>query len=112
MMPFSHLGKGKWFGEYALQKDGDKKSRQATVVCMSDCSLATLRLKDYQEIISIADKRVQDAKINFLKSVHFLSKLTKSQLKKILMGLNFREFTRHSVVCKQGDPAACAYIVN
>jgi CRP-like cAMP-binding protein len=52
MIPFSHLGPGKCFGELALQIDKlnpNKPSpkRAATIVCIENCKFATMSKDDY-----------------------------------------------------------------
>jgi hypothetical protein len=51
MIPYSHLGPGKYFGELALQENLENPSklitRAATVCCIDNCSFATLNKKDY-----------------------------------------------------------------
>jgi CRP-like cAMP-binding protein len=47
MTPFLHLSVGKTFGELALQLSSNDKPRAASVVCLEDCVLATLRRVDY-----------------------------------------------------------------
>ena len=46
MIPFSHLGKGKTFGELALQvnKENPHKliTRAATITCITKCKFATM----------------------------------------------------------------------
>lgn len=47
MIPFSHLGYGKYFGELALSADNKLNKRAASVICRSECTFATLTKSDY-----------------------------------------------------------------
>jgi hypothetical protein len=47
MLPFSHLGRGKHFGELALSMDNKHNVRAASVSCLSNCIFATLKKTDY-----------------------------------------------------------------
>lgn len=55
MIPFSHLGKCKSFGELALSIENKAALRMASVICLTDCIFATLAKSDYTEIIALAD---------------------------------------------------------
>ena len=52
MIPVSHIGPGKSFGELAVQKDQSKKfhkgkKRKASILCLTDCKFAVMNKKDY-----------------------------------------------------------------
>jgi hypothetical protein len=59
MLPVSHIGAGRTFGELALQvnKKNPHKvpQRAASVTCILPCKFATMGKKDYQAILAKID---------------------------------------------------------
>lgn len=51
MIPYSHIGSGKFFGEIALQINKEnptkKITRAATIVCLTQCKFAIMSKTDY-----------------------------------------------------------------
>ena len=74
--------------------------------------MGSLTRAEYEEILSIADRKIEDAKINFFRQVSFMSQLSKLQMVKLLPFLTLREVKRNSIICRQGDPATLVFIVN
>lgn len=59
MIPYSHLGVGKTFGELALQINKEHPNRPitraATIYCLANCEFATMSKQDYQQILAKTD---------------------------------------------------------
>lgn len=74
LLPFSHLGVGKYFGQLALEADNKGSKRAASVISMTDnCLVATLHRNDYQQTLTKNVERSNNEMINFLKSIPVFS---------------------------------------
>ena len=65
MVPSMLIGPGRSFGELAVQKSSSNKikatrTRQATILCRTDCKFAVLTQADYQAMLDNVDRRRLD----------------------------------------------------
>ena len=115
MIPFSHLGKGKTFGELALQinKDNPHKSitRAATITCITKCQFATMSKQDYQAILAKTDQKIMDRMIDFLRGVSYMKFLTRQQLQKVVLGMQKQNHHYGQIVCSEGGAPTNLIIV-
>jgi len=102
------LSAGKSFGELALLNDAP---RAATIQCLDDCLFATIGRKNYEKALKNIEWRNIQKKVDFFKSLPFLHRWTKNQIRKIVYSFNEYYFQRNQTVFHQGDQAQFIYIV-
>lgn len=89
MIPISHIGTGKTFGELALQinKENPNRvvSRAATITCITNCKFATMSKTNYQTILDRIDQKNTEKIIEFLREIPYLKYLTRGQLAKVVL---------------------------
>ena len=87
---------GQGFGEYAIFSS--KSTRAATMKCLSDCELAVLNKKDYQNIIGNYEKKQFNEKIKFFKNFRIFQSLSKNKMARIILYLKERVYNRNHYI--------------
>ena len=115
MIPQAHFGKGKYFGELALQDNKENPllipKRAGTLQCMTECVFATMTKVEYQQALEYADLKYKERLIEFFRTVPYLKNLTKVQLTRTVNSIQKVSHLRGQQVCKEGCPANQVYII-
>eukprot|EP00347_Sterkiella_histriomuscorum_P002457 403368072 len=103
------LKSGQSFGELALIQN---KPRSATILCLTDCYLATLNKQSFNQAISKGMQKALSDNIEFLKSIPFFQGWTKNTLTKFLLhSVELQKTVRNQVICKENDSLNYVYFV-
>ena len=94
------LGKGKHFGEMALES---RQPRSASIIAKTDCDLAVLTFDSFRVLMTKHLQKIKEDKVSFLKKNSLLSdwsiaglQILYNNTEKIVMPIN-------SVIYKEGD---------
>ena len=85
--------------------------RAATIQCLDDCIFATIGRKNYEKALKNIEWRNIQKKVDFFKSLPFLNKWTKNQIRKVVYSFNEVDYGRNQTVYQQGEISAYIYIV-
>lgn len=96
------------FGELALIND---KPRAATIQWCEPTTFAVLTKADYKKVFLAIEKKIQNQKIQFLKSIPYFSKWTSMALSKFAYYFTDKHYIRNQVVFKEGQKWDNIYIV-
>lgn len=80
---------GDYFGEKALSDFG--KTRLATLICSSECHLASLSKSEYRRCLNKFEQRRLLQNIETLEQMPYFAHWSKNQIKKLLPSLNVVE---------------------
>jgi CRP-like cAMP-binding protein len=76
----SVLKTGDYFGEVSLIEN---KKRMASIRCLEDCHFAILSKEDFNRALGAIEKRKYNERIQFLQSLPYFDKLTKTSVGKL-----------------------------
>ncbi|CDW78417.1 cyclic nucleotide-binding domain containing protein [Stylonychia lemnae] len=100
---------GQSFGELALMQN---KPRSATILCLTDCYLASLNKVSFQNAIQKGMQRALNDNIEFLKTIPFFQGWTKNSLTKFLLhSVEIQKTVRNQVICREGENLNYVYFV-
>jgi len=108
MQDVATLTQGQSFGELALL---NQKPRSATMLCTTDCDFAVIDKQSYDKVIRQIQKKIQNERVQFLRSIPFFAKWTKTSLTKFSLMLKPRKLKRNQIVFREGDECDWVFIV-
>ncbi|KAF1332340.1 Agc protein kinase, partial [Globisporangium splendens] len=99
---------GDAFGELALLYNCP---RAATIRAMTGCILWTVERTTFCKIMATTASATQLARVNFLKNVELLQRLSNNQLQKVAAALKLQRFNDGDYIIHQGDDGNTFYII-
>lgn len=99
---------GDAFGELALLYNCP---RAATIRATTGCILWTVERTMFRKIMATTASATQLARVNFLKNVELLQRLSNNQLQKVAAALKLQRFNDGDYIIKQGEDGNTFYII-
>ncbi|RLN06615.1 hypothetical protein BBJ28_00002818 [Nothophytophthora sp. Chile5] len=99
---------GDAFGELALLYNCP---RAATIRATTGCILWTVERTMFRKIMATTASATQLARVNFLKNVELLQRLSNNQLQKVAAALKLQRFNDGEYIIRQGDDGNAFYII-
>eukprot|EP00644_Phytophthora_capsici_P010163 jgi/Phyca11/571282/estExt2_Genewise1.C_PHYCAscaffold_410232 len=99
---------GDAFGELALLYNCP---RAATIRATTGCILWTVERTTFRKIMATTASATQLARVNFLKNVELLQRLSNNQLQKVAAALKLQRFNDGDYIIRQGDDGNTFYII-
>lgn len=99
---------GDAFGELALLYNCP---RAATIHATSGCILWTVERTMFRKIMATTASATQLARVNFLKNVELLQRLSNNQLQKVAAALKLQRFSDGDYIIRQGEDGQTFYII-
>ncbi|TYZ60991.1 hypothetical protein PybrP1_005346 [[Pythium] brassicae (nom. inval.)] len=99
---------GDAFGELALLYNCP---RAATIRATSGCILWTVERTMFRRIMATTASATQLARVNFLKNVELLQRLSNNQLQKVAAALKLQRFSDGDYIIRQGEDGNTFYII-
>uniref|UniRef100_K3WEA6 cGMP-dependent protein kinase n=1 Tax=Globisporangium ultimum (strain ATCC 200006 / CBS 805.95 / DAOM BR144) TaxID=431595 RepID=K3WEA6_GLOUD len=99
---------GDAFGELALLYNCP---RAATIRAITGCILWTVERTTFRKIMATTASATQLARVNFLKNVELLQRLSNNQLQKVAAALKLQRFNDGDYIIRQGDDGNTFYII-
>lgn len=99
---------GDAFGELALLYNCP---RAATIRATTGCILWSVERTTFRKIMATAASTTQLSRVNFLKNVELLQRLSDHQLQKVAAALKLQRFTDGEYIIRQGEVGNTFYII-
>ncbi|KAG3228649.1 hypothetical protein PC129_g842 [Phytophthora cactorum] len=99
---------GDAFGELALLYNCP---RAATIRATTGCILWTVERTTFRKIMATTASATQLARVNFLKNVELLQRLSNNQLQKVAAALKLQRFNDGDYIIRQGEDGNTFYII-
>ncbi|KAL8009540.1 putative cGMP-dependent kinase, protein kinase-like domain superfamily, rmlC-like jelly roll [Plasmopara halstedii] len=99
---------GDAFGELALLYNCP---RAATIRATTGCILWTVERTTFRKIMATTASATQLARVNFLKNVELLQRLSNNQMQKVAAALKLQRFGDGDYIIRQGDDGNTFYII-
>ncbi|KAJ8578639.1 hypothetical protein ON010_g564 [Phytophthora cinnamomi] len=99
---------GDAFGELALLYNCP---RAATILATTGCILWTVERTTFRKIMATTASATQLARVNFLKNVELLQRLSNNQLQKVAAALKLQRFNDGDYIIRQGEDGNTFYII-
>ncbi|POM74052.1 CGMP-dependent protein Kinase [Phytophthora palmivora] len=99
---------GDAFGELALLYNCP---RAATIRATTGCILWTVERTTFRKIMATTASATQLARVNFLKNVELLQRLSNNQLQKVAAALKLQRFSDGDYIIRQGEDGNTFYII-
>jgi CRP-like cAMP-binding protein len=99
---------GDAFGELALLYNCP---RAATIRATTGCILWSVERTMFRKIMATTASATQLARVNFLKNVDLLQRLSNNQLQKVAAALKLQRFTDGEYIIRQGEEGNTFYII-
>lgn len=99
---------GDAFGELALLYNCP---RAATILATTGCILWSVERTMFRKIMATTASATQLARVNFLKNVELLQRLSNNQLQKVAAALKLQRFNDGEYIIRQGEDGNTFYII-